>query len=201
MRLPGLVEHGTSRQHLLGCVLASIGAALAWLDPVGLSGVVLVVAFYAVGFVAGRAWEAEPWAFDPVRQETALQEEVARLSDRLPPEILGQLCRIKDVVRLLVLPRLEVLPAGSVDRYLVERTVVDYLPSALEQYLVTDGTGALEDPGLSPTAARQLLGDQLRLMEEEMRRVASAIQQANLDRMLAHQRFLRERFGRLDPSS
>ena len=193
-----LVAFGTSRQHLVGCALAILGAGLAMVDPVGVPGVLLVLGFYALGLAAARASGTTPGAVDSVRAASALQDDLARISDRLPPEALGQLCRIKDIIRLQVLPAIEILPLGSLDRYLAERTTVEYLPAAVEQYLAAgDPRG---DMSATTTAAARVLSDELCLIEADMRRIAGVIQETNLDRMLAQRRFLSERFQAVERS-
>jgi hypothetical protein len=139
-----------------------------------------------------------PFGFDPARADVALVEAVARVSDRVPADVLSQLCRIKDIIRLQVLPGIELLPLGSLDRYLAERTTLEYLPSALEQYLAV-GDRRDEASWASTTAAR-ILSDELCLMETDIRRLAGVIERTNLDRMLAQRRLLNERLGQLDGS-
>lgn len=191
-----LLAYCRSRQHLVGCCLALVGAALAFLDPVGWSGIVLVLGFYGVGVAAGRAWEPQPFGFDPATADVALVEAVARISDRVPADVLSQLCRIKDTIRLRVLPAIELLPLGSLDRYLAERTTVEYLPSALEQYLAVGG----DDASWASTTAARVLSDELCLMETDIQRIAGVIERTNLDRMRAQRRFLNERLSPLDGS-
>jgi hypothetical protein len=200
MSMAALVAYGTSRQHLVGCGLALLGAALALLDPVGPPGLVLVLGFYAVGVAAGRASGATAVGFDRLRAQSRLQLEFERVIGRLPPDTLGQLCRIKDLIDKEVLPGLEALPSGSLDRYLVESTTFEYLPQALEHYLRAAGDDASDRASRDASAPLRVLGDELCLIEGDMRRIAGVVQRTNFDRMLAHRRFLRERFARLDSS-
>jgi hypothetical protein len=192
-----LVAFGTSRQHLAGCALAVLGAVLAWFDPVGVPGVLLVLGFYAVGVLAARASGRAPIGFDPVQAASGLQEDIARLGERLPAETLGQLYRVKDIIRMRVLPGIEILPPGSLDRYLAERTAVEYLPAAVEQYLAAGDRHG--DRSTATTRAARVLSDELFLMEADMRRIAGVIEEANLDRMLAQHRFLSDRFQAVEP--
>ncbi|HEY9288158.1 MAG TPA: hypothetical protein VIT43_09070 [Candidatus Dormibacteraeota bacterium] len=197
MTVSRLVAFATSRQQLVASSLAILGALLALLDPVGVPAVVLVLGFYAVGLAAAQASARPPFTFDPVCAGSALQEQLASVSDRLPPEVLGQLYRIKDMIRIQVLPGIEMLPLGSLDRYLAERTTVEYLPSAVTHYLAAGDFG---DSSAATAAAARILSDELCLMEADMRRIAAVIQQTNLDRMRAHRRFLSERFQAVEPS-
>jgi hypothetical protein len=191
----------TSRQHLVGCALGLLGATLALLDPVGPAGLVLVVGFYGLGVAAARHEPAQHrCGFDPSRVARAMQQQLADVSGRVPAEVILQLQRIELITRTQVLPRLECLPPGSLDLYLVERTACEYLPSALQHYLrLPPSVVAAGGPGPGATPLR-VLTDELSLLEGEMRRIAAVIQRVDMDRMLAHRRFLNDRFGRLDPS-
>jgi hypothetical protein len=191
----------TSRQHLVGCGLALLGAALALLDPVGPAGLVLVAGFYGLGVAAARHEPVQHrYGFDPSQVARAMQQQLGDVSGRVPAEVILQLQRIELITRTQVLPRLECLPAGSLDLYLIERTAREYLPAALQHYLrLPAGFVSAERPSPGTTPLR-VLTDELSLLEGEMRRIAAVIQRVDMDRMLAHRRFLNDRFGRLDPS-
>ena len=197
----GFTDFLTSRSHLVGCVLALVGAILALLDPVGPAGLILVGGFYLVGVAAARPDPVHhQYGFDPRQVARTMQQELADVTGRVPADVLIQLQRIELIIRIEVLPRLACLPPGSLDLYLVERTAVEYLPSAVEHYLrLTAGLDSSQKPSHGSTPL-QILSDELRLLEDEMRRIATLVQSADMDRMLAHRRFLSDRFGRLDPS-
>ncbi|TMD43781.1 MAG: hypothetical protein E6I88_00380 [Chloroflexi bacterium] len=196
----GFTNFLTSRRHLVGCALALLGAVLALLDPVGPAGLVLVGGFYLVGVAAARPDRSHhDYGFDPRQVARAMQQELADVTGRVPADVLVQLQRIELLIRVEVLPRLECLPPGSLDLYLVERTAVEYLPSAVEHYLRVTA-GPVSGQTASQSIPLQILSDELRLLEDEMRRIATVVQSVDVDRMLAHRRFLSGRFGRLDPS-
>ncbi|HEX3629070.1 MAG TPA: hypothetical protein VHW91_01250 [Candidatus Dormibacteraeota bacterium] len=192
----------TSRRHVAGCGLALLGAVLALLDPVGPAGLLLVGGFYLVGVAAGGPnSRVERYWFDPQQLAKALQRQAADVSGRLPADVMVQLQGIELLMRTQVFPRLDSLPPGSLDLYLVERTVSEYLPVALENYLRLPAGYVSTQPSSYGSTPRRVLGDQLRLLEGEMRRIAAVIQRADMDRVLAHRRFLNDRFGRLDHSA
>jgi hypothetical protein len=104
--------------------------------------------------------------------------------------------RIELTVRAEILPRLDCLPIGAPELYLVERTARDFLPTAVETYLQLPGGYA----SAGGATAYQILVDELDLLEAQMRRVAEIVHRADMDRLLAHRRFLEDRFRRLDLS-
>src|SRR6202022_4464170 len=90
-----------------------------------------------------------------------------------------------------ILPRLDCLPLGAPELYLVERTARDFLPTAIETYLRLPG-GYASSRGAT---AYQVLVDELDLLETQMRRVAEVVNRTDMDRLLAHRRFLEDRFN------
>jgi hypothetical protein len=195
------VAYLTGRRNLAGCALALVGAGLAIADPVGPAGLVLVAGFYVLGAGAAHPNPAiSRFGFEPREVLKRLQAEIAAVSGRVPPEVIIRIQRIELMLRTEILPRLEVFPPGSLDLYLVERTASDYLPTAVERYLRLPPAFPAARSGATSTAYDVLL-DELALLEAGMRRVAEVVHRSDMDRLLAHHRFLNDRFGRLDSSA
>jgi hypothetical protein len=187
----------TGRRNLAGSGLALLAAALIVIDPVGPQGIVLVIGFYLAGVVAVRRTpKLHPLGFDPMQVQRSLSAEIASVAGRVPPEIWIRMQRIELTVRAEILPRLDCLPIGAPELYLVERTARDFLPTAVETYLQLPGGYA----SAGGATAYQILVDELDLLEAQMRRVAEIVHRADMDRLLAHRRFLEDRFRRLDLS-
>ena len=187
----------TSRRNLTGSGLALLAAALVVIDPVGPQGILLVIGFYLAGVVAVRATpKVHRLGFDPMQVQRSLLAEIAAVAGRVPPDIWIRIQRIELTIRAEILPRLECLPLGAPELYLVERTARDFLPTAVETYLQLPG-GYVSPRGAT---AHQVLVDELDLLEAQMRRVAEVVHRSDMDRLLAHRRFLEDRFSRLDVS-
>jgi hypothetical protein len=185
-----------SRRNRLACAFALVAVALVLADPVGPVGIVLVIGFYLLGAAAARPTpEIDRYGFDPKKLEKALQRELAEVSGRVPPPITARIQRIELITRTQILPRLELLPPGSLDLYLIERTVTEYVPTAVGNYLRLPAD--YESAGDRPL---DVVDQELALLEGQMRRIAALVQRADMDRMLAHRRFLKDRFGQLDLS-
>lgn len=190
-----------SRRNLCGCALALLGAGLAIADPVGPAGLVLVVGFYALGAACVPPNRAiSRYGFDPRQLERALWEEIGAISGRVPPEVIIRIQRIEFIMRTQVLPRIDCLPPGSVELYLIERTAREYLPTAVENYLRLPGSYVSVQPGSRGATPLQVLVDELNLLESQMRRVADVVHRSDMDRLLAHRRFLADRFTGADVS-
>jgi hypothetical protein len=196
-----LAAYLRSRRNLVGCTLALIGAGLAIADPVGPAGLVLVVAFYVLGAAAMRPNPAiARYGFEPRLVLRAFQDEIVAVSGRVPPDVIIRIQRIELIVRTQILPRLEVLPAGSLDLYLIERTASHYLPAAVEHYLRLPADFASSRAAGRSSTAHDLLLDELSVLETGMKRVAEVVHRSDMDRFLAHHRFLSDRFSSIDAS-
>lgn len=130
---------------------------------------------------------------DGVRKK--LDHEISTISGRIPPDILAKVQSIRQII-LEILPRAGVLPPGSPELFVVERTATEYLPKALESYLNLPRAYAMQariQDGKTPT---QVLMDQVTLLESKMSEIADHVNRIDADRLLANGRFLEERFGR-----
>src|SRR2546421_9248804 len=132
----GLVSYLTSRRNLTGSALALVGGGLILVDPVGVQGLLLVVGLYIAGALAVRGnGRVSRFGFDPQRVPKSLAQQLGATAGRVPPEILARMQRVELTVRTEILPHLDCLPLGAPERYLIERTVSDYLPTAVGGYL------------------------------------------------------------------
>lgn len=191
----------TGRKNLAGSILALVGAGLAFADPVGPAGIVLVVGFYLVGALAvpsNRAISRYGW--DPRHIASALTKEIAAVSGRVPPLVIERIQQIELTIRSEILPGIDHLPPGSLELYLIERTARQYLPAAVDAYLRLPGDYVSLQPGSRGRTPLEVLLDELGLLDAEMRRIAELIHGTDMDRLLAHRRFLADRFGRKELS-
>jgi hypothetical protein len=87
-------------------------------------------------------------------------------------------------------------PAGSRNFHLVRRTRDEYLPATLHSYLSfppgSDDRVAAPDGRTTIEVVR----DQLTVLETKVDEVANDLWQADVQRLLANERFLEEHFGR-----
>jgi len=187
----------TGRRNLVGSALGLLAAALLVIDPVGPQGILLVIGFYLAGVLAVRGTpKVHRLGFDPTQVQRSLSAEIAAVAGRVPPDIWIRVQRIELTIRAEIMPRLDCLPLGAPELYLVERTARDFLPMAVETYLRLPG-GYATPRGMT---AYQVLVDDLDLLEAQMRRVAETVHRVDMDRLLAQHRFLEDRFRPLDLS-
>ena len=133
--------------------------------------------------------------FVPNNVKQALDTQVRMITGKVPPEVMAKVLMIRQII-LGILPRSGNLPPGSPELFIIERTATNYLPSSLQAYLDLPRGYATRHPVQDGKTSKDVLLDQLTLLETKMNEVASDVIRNDSDRLLAHGRFLQERFGR-----
>lgn len=143
--------------------------------------------------------EAPPGPRPPTAEDigTALDGVEALVSGgAVPPLVQSRVARVLATVRDTV-PRLANLGPGSAQAYTVVATATDYLPQALSNYTRLPRAWADSRPIEGGKTSLMLLVDQLDLLAATMEAVLDAVVRVDADALIAHGRFLAEKFGRL----
>ena len=186
-----------STKNLVGSALALVGLVLFFTGVVTTLWPVVVVGLYLVGALlapSNKTYDLHS-GWDPGDVRKALVEQLKTINGKVPPEIIAKVSNIQDTI-LALLPRVERLPAGSEDLFIVQRTALEYLPTALEAYLNLPKAYATLKPVDNGKTASQVLLDQLTLLEGKMGEISDNIAKNDSDKLLANGRFLAEKFGR-----
>jgi len=186
-----------STKNIAGSLLALAGLVLFFTGIIGPLWPVIVVGLYLIGLLVAPATPSIDLrsGFDPNDIRKALDDEVRICNGRVPADVLAKVQSIQQII-LGILPRSGVLPPGSPELYIVQGTATDYLPTALESYLNLPRAYATLHPVQDGKTPKQVLIDQLTLLESKMSEVAEDVHRNDTDRLLANGRFLEERFGR-----
>jgi hypothetical protein len=192
-----ILKYLYSTKNIVGSLLAIVGLVLFFTGVVGTLWPVIVIGLYVIGVLVapGTASIDLRSGFDPDDVRKALDHEVHAVSGRVSADVLTKLLNIQQII-LGILPRSGALPPGSPELFVVERTATDYLPTSLESYLNLPRAYATLHPVQDGKTAKQVLMDQLTLLESKMGEVADDVHRNDTDRLLANGRFLEERFGR-----
>jgi Domain of unknown function (DUF4190) len=128
--------------------------------------------------------------FDPREVERDIKRQLALIDHRVPRHIE---VRVREIATTItdVLPRAAELGPTSRDLFILQRTADDYLPTALQTYLNLP-RGAMVPGGKT---ADQVLTEQLDVLASRIYEVKDAIQRKDSDALVAHGRFLEEKFG------
>jgi hypothetical protein len=112
----------------------------------------------------------------------------------VPAPVLSRVKRVSSTVRQ-TMPRLRNLGLGSPQAYSVMATATDYLPEALGGYLRLPRQWADSRPVENGKSSLMLLIDQLDLLAATMDKIFDAVVRVDADALIAHGRFLQEKFG------
>ena len=112
----------------------------------------------------------------------------------VPAPVASRVSRVSRTMRDTI-PRLSNLGAGSPQAYNVMATATDYLPEAIGGYLRLPRQWADNRPVDGGKTSLMILVDQLDLLAATMDKVFDAVCRADAAALVAHGRFLAEKFG------
>jgi hypothetical protein len=112
----------------------------------------------------------------------------------VPAPVASRVRRVDRVVRDTI-PRLSSLGLGSAQAYSVMATATDYLPEAVAGYLRLPRQFADNRPVDRGKSSLMVLIDQLDLLASTMDKVFDAVCRDDAAALVAHGRFLQEKFG------
>ncbi len=112
----------------------------------------------------------------------------------VPAPVASRVRRVDRVVRDTI-PRLANLGSGSPQAYSVMATATDYLPEAVGGYLRLPRQFADNRPVDRGKSSLMVLIDQLDLLASTMDKVFDAVCRDDASALVAHGRFLQEKFG------
>lgn len=113
---------------------------------------------------------------------------------KVPGVVQTRIGRIATTIRE-TLPRMRNLGLGSPQSYSVMATATDYLPEGLGGYLRLPRQWADSRPIEGGKTSLMLLIDQLDLLGATMDKIFDAVCRADAQALIAHGRFLEEKFG------
>jgi hypothetical protein len=192
-----------SNANILGCALAMAGPLLLFIGLIGPGWLLITAGLYAIGWLLGwmaRAPEVERRIEDSLTVEQTLEhldDLIRQVRPQLAPEMNAHLASIRGSVTE-VLPRLVGTESGANDLYTVRETVLRYLPETLANYValppVFRSTRSLKDG----KTARQLLGEQLEVLDSTMGEIVANVAKADAQALLANGKFLEMKFRQPD---
>ncbi|MDO5623475.1 MAG: hypothetical protein Q4G71_02165 [Pseudomonadota bacterium] len=192
--------------NLAGLALALLGPALLFAGVIGAGWLWITAGLYAAGHLLGWALTPAHTTFTRVMTQRIGADEIKARMDALlaqarpllPADMLRHLENVRTAVAE-VLPALAAAgPGFDEGLFTVRETVLGYLPETLSRYAalppVFRTTQAVHE-GKTP---KQLLAEQLALLDAQMQQVVANVAAADTQALLANGRFLRGRFARDD---
>jgi len=189
--------------NIVGSVLGLVGLALYFTGIIGPGWPYIVFGLYALGGVL--TWQVAPAeAHLEIARElhagallAELDQLVKQVAKRLPKEALALLHALRDTLGEL-LPRLADSPVFSNEVHSVEKTVRDYLPVTLENYLRLPPVFAHMHKLAGGKTADAQLQEQLELLLTQMRTMLQGALADDARALAENGTFLRERFTPYD---
>jgi len=177
--------------------VATLGIVLAVIVALGLvlgAGAVIGL-IYLINFRVGPSGGMSNAAASlDVREIQGALDGAVRMTSGLPSGVQGQVAGIRRQI-LELLPSTGAFPVGSEDLYVIQRTATDYLPTTLKAYLALpqEANAQVLQDGKTP---QQMLGEQLKMLDDRLDEISTAVHQQDSAALVANGRFLEERFGR-----
>ena len=155
---------------------------------------------YALGHAAGwlvtrrRAVSAAPSVDDDAEILAGLARFQSQIKGRVPAAVDARVARVARRVSDCI-PRLSELGPMNAQAHAVLRTATSYLPEAVAGYLRLPRDFADKRPVQNGKTSLVVLCDQLDVLAAKMDEVFDAVCRADADALIAHGRFLAEKFG------
>lgn len=189
----------TSTKNIVGVGFAAVGPVLGVVGVVNpIVGIALAPALYVVGALVtpGRKRKISlAGGIDPSDALASLDQIQKRIRGRVSDDIWSLVLTISNCIRDS-LTRASALGEGSADVFGLVKTATDYMPTALQAYLDIPKNYADRKVVAHGKTAHDILVDQLVLIAKKMAEIQDAVNRADTDKLLAHGRFLAEKFGK-----
>ncbi|MEO5366226.1 MAG: hypothetical protein H7831_07685 [Magnetococcus sp. WYHC-3] len=187
--------------NLMGTVLALGGLGLLFAGIIQSYWPVIVAGLYALGYLGTPGGQKEQLRFEHALTLEEMQEGLlaleASLRKRVSEPVLVRMGRIRDFL-LAILPQLDTLDQGSHPVHVIRQTITVYLPEMFERYLALPPAYARMHVIRDGKTPRDFLLEQLDLLEGELQRILHDIHGSDAQSLIAHGRFLKEKFAQPD---
>jgi hypothetical protein len=188
-----------SRRNFVGLAVAAVGVALNLVGVLtGPFWLTIVAGMYVLGVLLTPKERGPDVKLDPAADAASIRDGLDDLVRQVQFKVANDiLARVKSI-RKSILATLEGTPdrpAGDPTVYLIRRTALDYLPSALSAYVALPRIYAERRAVVNGRTPHDVLLEQLDLMDSRMREAADAMVNNDTERLVENGRFLADRFG------
>lgn len=190
-----LFVYGTP--NILGSALALLGLGLFFAGVIKRFWPLIVIGLYLCGHLLAPRQRGlglqVAQALDEAEMRQALDRLLRAIRSKVPPEVLERVRRIRDVI-CDILPRLQEVEGGDYQVHVIRQTATDYLPELLETYVRLPPAFARLHPVRKGKTARDLLNEQLGLIEDQLQTILADIHHRDTQALLSHGEFLKQKF-------
>lgn len=186
-----------STRNIVACAVALLGPALLFLGVIREGWLLITAALYAAGYFATPAPQVLDTSLTQSLSFDALLDRFDRLVKearaQLPPTMVGRLDSIRRSIQE-VLPRLTDTRAFDDNLFTVRETIARYLPETLSNYIALPPMFRVTRVLKDGKTARDLLMDQLIVLDDQMKEVVGNLARGDADALLANGQFLEAKF-------
>ncbi|MES2612768.1 MAG: hypothetical protein V4679_21120 [Pseudomonadota bacterium] len=195
-----------SNGNIAGCALALLGPVLLFAGAIGPGWLPITAALYAAGWLLGWGSRQAPHIERRIEDTLTIEETLTRLdtlaagvAPHLTADMNGHLRSVRSCVAE-VLPRLlgERSSHHDANLFTVRETVLRYLPETLANYVALPPAFRTTHVLTDGKTARQILADQLALLDGKMREIVANVAGADAQALLANGKFLEMKFQQPD---
>jgi hypothetical protein len=187
--------------NLVGMGFALLGLGLLFFGLIKSLWWLIVAGLYGVGYLGTPQRPEEVRQLDEQLEMQSLLQAFTELCHRvrphLSPPVLAQLEAFQQNAAAIV-QAIDRLEQGSDTRHAVRQTLAHYLPELIHDYLQLPPAFARLHPVREGKTPRQILLQQLELVNGEFARILSDIHNEQVGKLEAHGKFLRQRFKHAD---
>jgi hypothetical protein len=190
-----------STRNIVACATALIGPALLFMGVIQEGWLLITAALYGVGYFATPA----PHVLDTVLAQSLSVDALIERFDRVVREARSQLhpgmvSHLESIRRSIeeVLPRLSDVRGFDDNLYTVRETIARYLPETLANYVALPPMFRVTRVLKDGKTARDLLMDQLAVLDDKMKEVVANVARGDADALLANGQFLENKFRERD---
>jgi hypothetical protein len=196
---PRIERYLYSRRNIVGSLLGLCGLGLYFLGVTGgILWLPIVAGLYAIGVLVVPPEPGLDIRVGGVRDAAEVRAGLDRLlrsiRGRVADDLYAQVVGIRESI-LATLAQDSADGATDRDLFLIRQTALDYLPEALGAYLALPRRYAERRTVEGGRTPHDVLLEQLDMMAGKMAEVADDLARHDTDRLLAHGRFLREKFA------
>jgi hypothetical protein len=208
-----IVERSTSLRALLfiygnpnifGCTAALLGPALMFAGVIGPGWLLITAGLYGCGWAVGKMLRPTQDIERRIEDSLTIEETMARLDSltlnvksHLTKDMNDHLSSVRNSIQE-VLPRLVSAESHDSDLFTVRETVLRYLPETLSNYVALPPVFRTSQVLAGGKTAKQLLSEQLNILDVKMREIVGNVASADAQALLANGKFLEMKFQQPD---
>lgn len=190
-----------STRNIVACAAALVGPALLFLGLIQDGWLLITAALYGVGYFATPAPQVLDTGLAKSLSFEALLDEFDRVVKEARPQLQAAMLTRLDGIRHSieeVLPRLADTRGFDNNLYTVRETIARYLPETLANYVALPPMFRVTRVLKDGKTARDLLLDQLAVLDDQMKEVVGNVARGDADALLANGQFLEAKFRERD---